>query len=150
MKPYSIFNKKASFDYDIKNRIVAGLKLTGHETKSIKMGHCNMLGARAIIRNNEAFIVGLDIPSFQKGNEPSDYDPLRTKKLLLNKSEISRITGELEDGYSLIPIKIFSQKNYLKMELGLGRRKKKHDKRETVKKRESDREIRRKMKKSGQ
>lgn len=140
------FNRKASFEYDIQDKVIAGLKLTGHEVKSIKSGHCNMPGARTIIRNNEAFIIGLDVPSFQKGNEPSNYDHLRTKELLLKSEEISRLQGRLEEGYSLIPIKVFLQKNYVKIELGLGRRKKKYDKRESIKKRESDREMARKMK----
>lgn len=139
-------NKKALFEYDIREKITAGIRLTGHEVKSVKSGHCNLLGSRAIARHNEIFLVGMNIPSFQPGNTPQDHDPLRTRKLLLKKSEIIQLTDKLNAGLNLIPLNVFTNKNYIKIELGLGRRKKNYDKRDAIKKREVEKEIAKKVK----
>ena len=135
-------NKKAYFDYEIFERIEAGIVLTGHETKSIRSGHINLAGAHAIIRGSEAFILNMQIPSFQPENAPEEYDPARTRKLLLTKKEILYISGKIKGGLTLIPLKVYSKRRLLKIELGLARGRKKHDKREIIKKRETEREIR--------
>lgn len=136
-------NKRAEFDYEILERFEAGLMLTGHETKSIRLGHANLAGGRAIIRGEEAFVVGLQIPSFQPENKPDGYDAERTRKLLLSKKEIYYLFGKTQTGLTLIITKLYNKDRLLKLELALARGKKKHDKREVIKKRETEREIRR-------
>lgn len=142
MSVHSI-NRRAEFDYEILERFEAGILLSGHEVRSIRAGHVNLLGARAIIRGNELYVVGMQIPSFQPGNEPGGYDAERTRKLLLNKQEILRLLGKTQSGLTLVVTKLYSKNRFLKLELGLARTKKKYDKRETIKKRETEREIRR-------
>lgn len=142
MSVHSI-NKRAEFDYEILERFEAGILLSGHEVRSIRAGHVNLLGARAIIRGNELYVVGMQIPSFQPGNKPGGYDAERTRKLLLNKEEILRLLGKTQSGLTLVVTKLYSKNHFLKLELGLARAKKKYDKRETIKKRETEREIRR-------
>lgn len=136
-------NKRAFFDYEITEKFSAGLALTGHETKSIKMGRVNIAGAHAVIRNNEAFLLGADIPSFQPKNAPPDHEPQRTKKLLLKKEEIKYLAGKIQSGLTLVPLKLYTNRGFIKAELGLGRGRKKQDKRETIKKRETQKDIRR-------
>lgn len=138
-----LINKRAEFDYEILERFEAGILLSGHETRSIRAGHVNLLGARAIIRGNELYVVGMKIPSFQPGNEPSGYNAERIKKLLLKKDEILYLLRKIQSGLTLVVIKLYSKNRFLKLELGLARIKKKHDKRETIKKREAELEIRR-------
>lgn len=142
-------NKRAGFDYEIIESFEAGLVLTGHETKSAKLGHPGISGTHGIIRNGEIFVVGMRIPSFQPGNEPADYEPEQTKKLLMQKKEISRITEKIKSGLSLVPLKLYSdKKGYLKLSVALAKGKKKYDKREVIKKRETEREIRRETKRT--
>lgn len=136
-------NARARFDYDILETFEAGIVLTGHEAKSVRMGRASIAGAHAVVRGGELSIVGLDIPSFQPGNAPESYDAGRTRTLLLSKGEITRLAGKLNEGLTLVPLKLYSAKRFLKIELGLARGKKKYDKRETIKKRETEREIRR-------
>lgn len=136
-------NKRASFDYAIEERLQAGIELTGHETKSAKMSHCDIMGARAVTRNNEIFLVGMNIPSFQPNNAPQGYEPTRTRKLLMKKEEIKYLVGKLQNGLTLVPLKIYTNRGFLKVEIGLGRARKKRDKRGLIKKREAEREMRR-------
>jgi len=138
-------NARARFDYEILETLEAGIALSGHEAKSVRMGRANMAGSHALVRDGEAFVVGLDIPPFQPGNAPEGYDAGRTRKLLLSKREIARIAGRLHEGLTLVPLKLYSTKRFLKLELGVARGKKKYDKRETIRKRETEREIRRKI-----
>ena len=135
-------NKRAGFDYEILEKFPAGAELTGHEAKSVKSGRINIAGAHAVIRNGEVFIIGMEIPSFQPKNAPPDYNPGRTKKLLLKKEEIKYLTGKIQGGLTLIPLKVYTHHGLVKIELGLGRGRKKHDKRELIKKRQVEREIR--------
>lgn len=139
---FLITNRQAHFDYDIKETFDAGIALTGHETKSVKMGRCNITGARAIIRGNEIYLVGMDIPSFQQNNAPQGYDPLRIRKLLLKKSEIKYLTGKLNEGLTIIPLKVYTAHSFIKISLGLGKHRKAKDKREYLKNKTIDRETR--------
>lgn len=140
-------NKRAGFDYEAIETFEAGLVLTGHETKSARLGHPGISGTHGIVRGGEIFITGMNIPSFQAGNEPEGYDPLRIRKLLLTRKEISRLEEKLKSGLTLVPLKLVEGKSgYLKLSLVLARGKKKYDKRETIKKRETDRDIRRETK----
>jgi SsrA-binding protein len=141
MKP--LVNKRANFDYEILETYTAGIKLTGHETKSLKTKGGSIRGSHIIIRGDEAFVVGMQIPSFQEKNSPNDYDHQRTRKLLLNKSEISRLAGKASSGLTIIPIKVYDNPHsLLKIEIAVAKGRKKHDKRELIKKRESIREAR--------
>lgn len=141
-------NRKARFDYEILEKFEAGIILSGHEAKSIKTGHVNLAGAHAIVRNGEVFLVGMDVPSFQPKNAPANYDPMRTKKLLLGKKEIAYFTGKTKSGLTLVPLRLYNKGARVKVELGLARGKKQYDKRETIRKRETEREIKRAEKRS--
>jgi SsrA-binding protein len=140
MKTISI-NKRAGFDYEILEKFKAGVELTGHEAKSIKMGRINLAGAHAIVRDGELYILGMEVPSFQPKNAPEDYDPQRVKKLLMNRKEIKYLTGKLQENLTLVPLRVYTDRGLVKVELGLGRGRKKRDKRELIKKREVEREI---------
>lgn len=140
-------NKKARFDYELFDTYVGGIVLSGHEAKSAKMGRMDLSGSHAIIRNGEAYLLNSTIHSFQKGNAPKGYEELRTRKLLLSKKELEEIAGKLQSGFSLVPLKAFVSKGFVKIELAVARGKKKSDKRETIKKREVDRQIQRGVKK---
>ncbi len=136
-------NERAHFDYELFETFSVGVVLSGHEAKSIKMGHVILRGARVIARGGELFVVGLEIPSFQPTNAPADYNSSKTRKLLANKEEIAYIVGKLNTGLTIIPVKVYTQRGFIKLEIALARLRKKHDKRELIKKRESSREIKR-------
>lgn len=135
-------NKRANFDYEILEKFKAGVELTGHEVKSIKMGRISIVGAHAIVRGGELYLVGMEVSSFQPKNAPTNYDPKRTKKLLMNRKEINYLVGKLETNLTLVPLSVYTDRGLVKLELGLGRGRKKQDKRELIKKREVEREIR--------
>jgi len=135
-------NKRAGFDYEILEKLKAGVELTGHEVKSIKMGRVDIAGAHVTLRGGEIFVVGMNIPSFQPKNAPTNYEPQRTRKLLLRGEEIKYLTGKLESGLTLVPLRVYTHRGLVKIELGLGKGRKKRDKRELIRKREVEREIR--------
>ncbi len=141
MKDLSV-NKRAQFDYEISEKFSAGIQLTGHEAKSVKMGRVDIAGAHAVPRGGEIFVVGMNVPSFQPNNIPADYEPERTRKLLLQKEEIKTIIGKIRTGLTIVPLRVYTERGFVKIELGLGKGRKKHDKRELIKKRETEREIR--------
>ena len=141
-------NKRAYFDYEILETYEAGIELLGFEVKAIKNNRINLSGSYVIIRNNEAWLINADIPAYQPKNAPIDYDSKRTRRLLINKSEIKSFIGRIQEkGLTLLPLKVYtkSKKNLIKIEIGLARSKKKADKREIIKKREIQREIRRNL-----
>lgn len=135
-------NKKAGFDYEISETFEAGVELFGFEVKSVKAGRINLPGSRVIIRGGEAYLVGANIPAFQPKNAPADYDPKRARRLLLHKIEIARLAGILETNYYLVPLAAHLKNGMVKLELGLGRYRKKGDKREVIKKRDIQKKIR--------
>ena len=140
-------NRKAYFNYEIIEKITAGIELLGFEVKAIKAGRMSLDGSYAIIRGNEAFLIGSSVPSLQPKNTPKDYDERRNRKLLLTKKEIKRLAGsEKQNGLTLIALSVYNIGHKIKVELGLAKGKKKSDKRESIKKRESDREINRTLK----
>lgn len=142
-----IANKKARHDFEILETIEAGIKLAGFEAKSVRKGTGSLRGAHAIVRGGEVFLVGANIPPFQPQNAPKSYDPERPRKLLLSAKEIARFAGtEKQQGLTLVPLSMYNKGRFLKVELALVRGKKKHDKRETLKKRDADREMRRSLK----
>ena len=146
MKTYAL-NKRAKYDYEILETLEAGFVLKGHEVKSIKAGHISLKGAYVVIKGNDAFLINANVPPYQPKNMPEDYNPDRTKKLLLRKQEIKSLVGKSKErGLTLVPIKVYNKKSKIKLEFGIGRGKKKMDKRELIKKREIKREIEKKLK----
>ena len=142
--PIITINKRAYFDYNILEAYEAGIELKGFEVKSIKTGRINLAGAYAIIRDNQAWLINADIPAYQPKNAPIDYDSKRTRRLLLKKSEIKNLIGSIaKKGLTLMPLKVYTKNRKVKIEIGLGKSRKKKDKRELIKKREAKREMRR-------
>ncbi len=145
--PVLLENKKAHFDYEILEKYEAGLELKGYEVKSLKNRRGNIMGSRVIIRGNEAYLVGMDIPPYQPKNTPKDYETQRTRKLLLHKKEIAHLTGKGEErGLTIIPIRVYTAHGRIKVEIAVVRGKKKFEKREKIKKRDIERELHRALK----
>jgi len=139
-------NRRARFDYDILETVEAGIELTGPEVKSAKAGHMNISGSYVVIRGGEAWLLNSGIPPYQPKNMPEEYDPSRSRRLLLKKEEINSLAGKIkEKTVTLLPLKSYVKKGYIKLELGLGRGMKKSDKREVLKKKDIEREIQRKL-----
>ncbi len=137
-------NKKATYDYEILEKFEAGLVLIGQEVKSIKTGHISLAGSYVIIRTNQPELVGAKIPAYQPKNAPADYNPERPRKILLHKKEIDYLMGKVnERGFSLIPLKIYGKNGRVKIEFGLAKGKKKFNKKESIRNRDVEREIRR-------
>lgn len=140
-------NKKAFFDYEILERFEAGIELLGLEVKSLRAHGASLEGTHAIIRGGEAFLIQMNIPPFQVANTPKDYDPIRTRKLLLNKAELHQLANlEGGRGLTIVPIKVYNKGRLVKVEIAVAKGKKQFDKRQSIKKRESDRESRRTLK----
>lgn len=142
-----IDNRKAHFNYSIEETFEAGIELSGFEVKSIKNGTGSIASSFCIVRGGEAFIIGMHIPPYQPNNIDLGYDPDRNRRLLLSKKEIKKL-AEKDDikGLTLIPISLYSKGRYIKVSIAVARGKKVFDKRETIKKRDVDREIRREYK----
>lgn len=142
-----IQNKKAYFNYVITEKFTAGIELFGFEVKSIREKKGHLEGAYITIRGGEAFLIGANIPAYQPANAPKDFDPLRNRKLLLTKKEIAQLAEiESKKGLTIVAIVVYNMGRKLKLEIGIAKGKKSFDKRETIKKRETDREIRRSLK----
>lgn len=140
-------NRKAYFNYEVIEKITAGIELLGFEVKAIKAGQMSLDGSYVIIRGNEAFLINSSITPLQPKNTSKDYDERRNRKLLLTKKEIKKLAGsEKQNGLTLIGLSVYNIGHKIKVELGLAKGKKKSDKRESIKKRESDRDIRRTLK----
>lgn len=142
------YNKKATFDHEILEKYEVGIELVGIEVKSIRAHHAVLLGAHVSIRGGEAFLINADIPPYQKNNTPADYEPKRTRRLLLSKAEIGELaTFEAKKGLTIVPISMYNSKDgKLKVEIAVVRGKKQFDKRQSIKKRETDIETRREFK----
>lgn len=140
-------NKKAHFDYEIIEKFEAGIELLGNEVKSIRLGRAQLIGSFVVLRGGEAYITGLIIPPYQAHNTHSSYTEDRTRKLLLNKKQLLHLSESLKNkGLTLIAISLYNKGPKIKIEIGLAKGKKKFDKRETIKKRDTDREVRRTLK----
>lgn len=139
-------NRRAHFDYEILESYEAGMELRGFEVKAIQLGRMSLAGAFVAIRGNEAWLLGAIIPPYQASNTPAGYEPERTRRLLLKKSEIRELIGKTaQKGLTLVPLKVYTKRSRVKILIGLARHKKQHDKRETIKKREAAREIKRSL-----
>lgn len=137
-------NRRARYDYEILETFEAGISLTGQEVKSVRSGRMDLSGSYCLVRSGEAWLLNSTIPAFQPKNTPKKYDPSRSRKLLLNKKEISKLIGALhEKGTSLIPLRVYAKNSFVKIELSLARPRKKHDRRELLKKRAVEKEVRR-------
>lgn len=139
-------NPTAMHNYDIKDTIEAGIVLFGTEIKSIRQGKVNLKDAYAIIKNGECFVYGMHISPYEQGNI-FNKDPLRTKKLLLSKKEILKLSNLIkQQGLSLIPLSLYFKGSFVKLELGIGKGKKLYDKREDIAKKDAEMKIRKAMK----
>lgn len=142
-------NSRAHFDYEILDTFEAGISLLGTEVKTLRTSHPKLDGSHVIIRGGEAFLVGMSIPAFQKANAPANYEADRVRKLLLSRKEISilAVKGE-QAGLTIVPLKLYDVRQKIKVQIALARGKKKHDKRESIKARDTKRDIERELKNS--
>ena len=137
-------NKKAHFNFEILEKFEAGISLLGQEVKSLKAWGTNLAGTYVVIKGKEAFWVGAEIPPWQPKNIGGNYNPQRDRKLLLKKSEIKYLIGKSKQkGLTLIPLRLYIKNRKIKLEFGLGKIRKKIEKKELIKKREVEREIQR-------
>lgn len=137
-------NRKVHFNYEIQDKIEAGIELFGFEVKSIRGNQGSLDGAYVTLVGSEAYLTGATIPPYQSGNTPITYDPIRNRRLLLSKKEINDLRDVKErKGLTAVPMSLYSKGPKIKVSIGLGKGKKKFDKRETIKKRETDRNVRR-------
>ncbi|KOO37128.1 SsrA-binding protein SmpB [Priestia koreensis] len=136
-------NKKANHDYFIEETFETGIVLQGTEIKSIRAGRVNLKDSYARVHNGELFLYSMHVSPYEQGNR-YNHDPLRTRKLLMHRREINKLIGYTkETGYSLVPLKVYLKNGFAKVLLGVGKGKKKYDKREDLKKKEAKRDIER-------
>ena len=141
------YNKRANFDYLITDKYEAGLALTGQEVKSVKAGHISLKESFVTVKGTELFLTNAHITPYKHAGEIKNYDPTRPRKLLLRKAEIKRLIGKVRtEGLTLVPIRVYTKKRYLKLEFGVGKGKKKFDKREDLAKKDAERSMRRTLK----
>ena len=134
-------NKKAHVEYFLEEMFEAGISLSGTEVKSLRQGKCSLKESFVRIENGEAFIYNMHISPYEQGNI-FNKDPLRTRKLLLHKSEIRRLIGKVKtDGYTIVPVKIYFKGNYAKVQIALAKGKKLYDKRQDIAKKDQRREA---------
>ncbi|MBN1326238.1 SsrA-binding protein SmpB [Candidatus Falkowbacteria bacterium] len=136
-------NKKAGFDYEFLEKFEAGIVLTGQEVKSIRQGQASLAGSFVTLnRNGEAFLTNAQIPPYKFAGQLPNYDPKQSRKLLLRQKELNYLIGKLQQsGLTLVPLSLYNKNNKIKLEFALARGKKKADKRQTIKSRETKRDI---------
>ena len=143
-------NRKVRFDYEILETFEAGLVLSGPEVKSIKNGRMNLAGCYINIHDGELYLIGASIAPYQPKNQPANYDPFRSRKLLLRKKEIMSLAGKIKQkGLTLVPLRVYNKGRRVKLEFAIVRGKKQYDKRAVISKRESARNIERELKNRG-
>jgi len=139
-------NRKVLFDFEILERFTAGVELLGTEVKSVRAGSMNLRGSFITVRGGEAFLVNSDIPPHQPKNAPESYDAGRPRKLLVSKQEIVQLRdAEATKGLTIVPLSVYNKGRFLKINIAIGRGKKKFDKRQAIKKRDVEREIKRSL-----
>ena len=142
--PIIALNKRVAFDYEILETYEAGIALSGTEVKSVKTGHINLQGAFVVVKDGQAWLLNGHIPPYQVLNAPESYDPDRSRKLLLHKHELQQLIGKTsQKGLTLLPLKVYTVRGLVKVEIGMARHRKKHDKREVLKQRTAQREMQR-------
>jgi SsrA-binding protein len=142
-----IENKKVRMRFTILETFQAGLELTGGETKALRSKLGSLEGSRVVVRNGEAYLVGVTIPPYQIANTPETYEPDRTRRLLLNKKELGELAeAEEKKGLTVVPIEVYNAGRYIKVRVAIVRGKGKADKREDIKKKDVERELGRTLK----
>ncbi|MCU0534328.1 MAG: SsrA-binding protein SmpB [Hydrococcus sp. Prado102] len=140
-------NRQARHLYEILETYEAGIQLVGTEVKAIRAGRVNLRDGFALIRNGEALLLNVHISPYEASGQYFNHDPRRTRKLLLNRKEINKLIGQVEQkGLTLVPLKMYFKGSWVKISIGLGRGKKLHDKRETLKRRQDERDMARMLK----
>jgi SsrA-binding protein len=140
-------NRKAKFNYEILQDFEAGIELLGHEVKAVRSSLASLDSAHISIRGDEAYLLNCTISPYQPKNTPKEYDPVRNRKLLLNKKEINELkSAESKKGLTIVPLTMYNKGRKIKVKIAIVRGKKKFDKRETIKKREDERDIARTLK----
>lgn len=141
-----ILNRKARYDYELLDKYEAGIVLTGTEIKSLRNGSANLKDSYAIIKNGEAFLLNMHISEYKQGNQ-FNHDETRTRKLLLHKNEIKKINDRISiKGLTLVPVKLYFKEGKAKIELAIARGKHTYDKKETIKQRDIEREVKKSLK----
>lgn len=140
-------NRKARFNYEILEEVEVGIKLFGYEAKAVRAGRISLDGSYALVRGGELYLIGAHVEPYQPKNTPENYDPDRARVLLAHKKEISKLANfEAKQGLTLVPLSVYNSGRVIKLRLAVAKGKKKSDKRQTIKKREAEREIRRLIK----
>jgi SsrA-binding protein len=140
-------NSKAKFDYEILESMSAGLELMGPEVKSVRAGKVSLRGAFVAVRGGEAYLIGADIAPYQAKNMPEDYDTTRARRLLLTKDEVDKLEkAEQTKGLTVVPLSVYNKGRFLKLDLAIARGKKKYDKRAAIKKEDTERDLKRTLK----
>jgi SsrA-binding protein len=143
-------NKKARFEYEILDTFEAGIVLSGQEVKSIRNGNISLKGAFVTFHKDEAMLTNAHISKYRFAGQVEGYNPERSRKLLLNNKEIAYLRGKSQEkGLTIVPLSVYNKGRHIKVEIGVGRGKKKYDKRETIKRRDLNKEIAKKMKSLG-
>ena len=141
-----ILNRKARYDYELLDKYEAGIVLTGTEIKSIRNGQANLKDSYAIIKNGEAYLLNMHISKYKQGNQ-FNHDETRTRKLLLHKNEIKKINDKISiKGLTLVPVKLYFTNGKAKIELAIARGKHTYDKKEKIKQKDIEREIKKSLK----
>lgn len=137
-------NKRATFDYELLEKTEGGLVLAGYEVKAIKTGRISLKGSFVTVKQGELYLTNAHIPAYQEKNVPQNYDPYRSRKVLVHKRELNSLLGKIQQkGLTLVPIKVYSKGRLLKLEFAVGKGKRLIDKREDIRKREANISIRR-------
>ncbi len=145
--PVLASNKKALHDYEFLEKFEGGLKLTGPEVRSVKAGHIQLQGSFLHMRNRELYLKGATVSKYAPAGEQPGYDAIRDKKVLLHRRELNRILGKIQErGLTLVPISVYTRAALVKIEFALARGKKQYEKRDAIKKRDVQRELRTRMK----
>jgi SsrA-binding protein len=138
--PKKIINRRAKFDYELGDSLVVGLQLTGAETKALRMGHGQLRGAYVTVKDSELWLINSQINS-AKGVNISEDDEIRSRKLLAKRREIDALIQAKQDGRTIVPLELLTQGRYIKLRIAVGRGRKHYDKRETIKRRQQERDI---------
>jgi SsrA-binding protein len=140
--PKRILNRRARFDYELGDSLVVGLQLSGAETKALRMGHGQLRGAYVTVKDNELWLLNCQINS-ARGVRIEEADEIRTRKLLAKRREIDRLIDAKKEGRAIVPIELLTQGRYIKLRIAVGRGKKQYDKRESLKRQQQERDIKR-------
>lgn len=134
-------NKRAFHDYDLLLKVEAGIELTGAEVKSAKAGQVSLKGAYVAVRGGEAWLLGAHISAYKPAGTSRAYDPARVRRLLLKRSELKTLTGRIQTGLTIVPLSLYTKRGLVKLEIALARGRKQFEKRDAIRKREIQREI---------